>query len=786
MAALIHKIEYLKVPHPLKEGEVIIGHDYGAREVVEQVYRFYNRKGSNIPRLERILITPTDISTNKAGNEVKAYEANLLRNSKAAISRRKIKDCAQLGAWFSLSHLIWSTDYVPAVANWLFTALGDSLGPYARVILTIAPALYGSYKKFFGLNSFSKRARRAKPLGLYEEFGRPIKAEFIKEMKDASKNIKEKLKKQNKERQSHPVIGALESCIETLEKDDEIEVDKYTALLQSLLNRVNEDDSFPWGEKKNLADMTEDLLYHLNSNFHFAPLKVISPIGGEIGKADEVWKAENLREFLSNEEAINYRESIMENYTALKNASTREERIRLADKISMLFQRLSGVACQYATGEEKGVYSQNKALRDFYHHFFVSFGRLANELGNNNIGRKKLIRRMEEDAAFYLNTKISPKRSFMQKLAAKKLAGPIAGLTILASTMGLTGFHVTNKNQFSIVTEYKLGYKSGARVDVVDKGIEIPFINKRLNWSKPKPFAFTHKVNLEDNINVYMPLKEAELRYKGSILNIPKYAWEKSIGFFKKGYGATYTGLDMNFKYEIANPELWKNYDYDGRGKERLSRDLEGYLTPYTGKTRGRYREKIYNEHLKELNTHFMLLLKKGQIGDWIKRFLYPSIMDEYRVGSVYDMYTMGLTWLKVHPAMEKNEEWKRFVEDEIKYLEKTSKSENEDLITKPMLLKKMIKNPDIRQLQEFQDLYSSIVHMATQDFINEKVIEDTERRLAKGSPDELTDGFLDYMHNETEFEKKIGIKLIEMERSIKNVGSFKWARQMQRRQNLI
>lgn len=58
----------------------------------------------------------------------------------------------------------------------------------------------------------------------------------------------------------------------------------------------------------------------------------------------------------------------------------------------------------------------------------------------------------------------------------------------------------------------------------------------------------------------------------------PKNLLDKFLHFFKKDLGTGFTGLNLKFKYRIEDPPSWGKYDYDGRGSEWLSRDLEGYL----------------------------------------------------------------------------------------------------------------------------------------------------------------------------------------------------------------
>ncbi|MGC8777909.1 MAG: hypothetical protein ACP5Q4_04455, partial [Candidatus Caldatribacteriaceae bacterium] len=175
---------------------------------------------------------------------------------------------------------------------------------------------------------------------------------------------------------------------------------------------------------------------------------------------------------------------------------------------------------------------------------------------------------------------------------------------------------------------------------------------------------------------------------------------------------------------------------------------------------------------------------KSAHFKTWVRRFLYPSPLDTYRVGSVYDMYLVGLDWLRRHPQMENNLEWKAFVEHEIEVIKDKMEQEHDELIANPLKVRKMFQNPNLFEFADYPGLYQTLFLMALTELTNNRLIEDLKdgAKARKMSQEALS-----YLQQEkASFFAAIGIQPRSVDFRMGRVSYLYYVRMLQRRQNLL
>jgi len=780
MSDLIYTLEYLRLPHPLQRGKYIVrGNDYNFQRTLQQVYPLYNNPRNNLPRIQRKLFSPFSLDQERLKKEVNQYESNLVKRRRGEANLRLTKAWARLGVCFASSYLIWtilwSLPWLYSTIDAAFRAIGDFLSPYAVVIMILAPSIAALYFALTGKNSLWRICRGVKPLELCSQLGKDHTSRFIQDIKKLDRNIRKKIGR------THPVNQEIENLVKNLQNR---EWDKIKDNLQILLDRVAEDPYFPWGEKENIKAMVEDVLYHLKNRFRFAPLRILSPDEEELLPAEKL-KLTELSQFFSSSQFIHLQEEIISRFDSLKRASSTEERIRLSGEISLLFQRTVFLSSRYHLGDSFLPYERGIILKDLYYHLFVTFGKMSYFLRRKkpgNLGSARLVKKTIRKIELFLNHEKKEDKFGLLKLLSNPAGGIVLSLGILIGVMLLTGFHLLNPEEFSIIHWHRFAYQGFLGEEVVVRDFSHPAIftwkGGKLFWYPPKPFAFVHNVNLNKtyHVDVFMILKEIE----------PSGIVDRFFHLFREEWGRGYSGINLRFVYRIVKPELWARYDYDGRGGERLSRDLESYILQYTEKTREEYRRKLYTEEPEKLESHFKRCLAQGKISEWIRRFLYPSIFDTYRTGSIYERYLTGLRWLQEHPRMRDKPEWREFVEHEIKNIEKLVRQENKTLISRPLEVKKIIKSPTLSGLHRYENLYRTLTYLVVEDLINERILQEVKTSAITDPPDPVTGGIVEWLQQNCELQKLIGIKITGIERSVREVSALGWQNELRKRENLI
>lgn len=782
MSDLIYTLEYIKVPHPLKEEESIVaGENYQLQKTLYKIYPYYKNPRYNLPRLERKIFVSSenqgDLKTLE--KEVSSYEKNLIENLKKKIYLRIIKVWLRLGVSFAASYLIWTLlwrfPWLYSAIDSCFRTVGDFLSPYAVTTIILAPSIAFLYFSFTGKNSLIKMYRGLKPFEIYHQLGKDHSYRFIKELERLKKNLKKEIGENN------PLIEELKSLQETLYNKKWNMVED---ILRQILETISSDPEFPWGEKKNIAAMVEDALYQLRNKFKFAPLKVISNLNGNLSPTEEK-KLLSLSKFLSSKEFVGLRNKIIKDYSLLREANSTMKRIEITHKISSHFQRMIFLCSRYHMGENFLPYERGTTLKNLYHELFVSFGKASHFLRKKkpgNLVSHNFIKKLQRKVEITFNFNKEKTNSCLLGLIANPAGGILISFGILICAAMLTGFYFLNPDETSIIHHYRFGYQGFLGEEIYVKNYSCACIlklqNLKLFWEPPKPFYFVHNVNSKKiySTDVFMILRETE----------PSGLLDRFFHLFREEWGRGYSGIDFHFAYRVINPELWAKYDYDGKGRERLSRDLEYHIMRYMEKKRVNYQEKLYRENSAEIKSHFKKCLIQGKVKEWIRRFLYPSPLDTYRTGSMYERYLAGLRWLKEHPRMKGNPEWQKFVEHEIKNIEKLNQEENEELIYQPLKVKKIMKNPTIAKLETYENLYRTIYYLVVEDLINDKIIEEVKNGENKGVFGNVRKEVVDWVHRNSRIEQLIGIEITDVKPLFKKISALGWQNELRKKQNLI
>ncbi len=387
-----------------------------------------------------------------------------------------------------------------------------------------------------------------------------------------------------------------------------------------------------------------------------------------------------------------------------------------------------------------------------------------------------------------LSPKRNPKETCLssgRRCLFPSLPGTILlGLVFVVSSFLFFSLHLVDAEDFLIVRSPRLGWQGflGERLEIVEQGV--PIGSKKFLFATPRPFSFAHRATRNPQlVDTLVLLREVAPTPKGGVLGTLRYLWDKGMAFFKEGYGNDFIVLKLSFTFKVVDSEKWKYYDFDGRGKERLSRDLETYLLGYLDRVREKYRQVFFEEEYEQARAKLEEVSKSRTFREWIRRFLYPSPLDTYRVGSVYDMYLIGLEWLKRHPHMENNPEWQAFVDHEITLIREKMQKEHDELIANPFRVRNIIRSPDVSSLSEYPGLYQTLLVMAINEVVTSMLLEDLEKEESQKTFGEET---LQYLIKNSNLFSNVGIVLLGARASLERVSYLYYLRYLQKRQNLL
>lgn len=727
------RVVHLEIPHPFdRNRKSLITSEEEAKKTFSQISALV-RPGRRVSILHEIQSFAPDATTVERG--IKHTERLFNRWSKE-YQHILGRDITQIIILALLSYAIWNIGLIPRIVDSLFVLMGDYLNNYARVVLIIAPLLYMVYSKLLiGDTIFVHRRRFA-----FLKIKNLLKLPVIEQLQHDVRRLIHRIT--SKETQA-----LLQEIATALEKREYIQIPSLLQKLRQGIDHLN----LSWKDREVLVSFHQELEHWSNSHFQQETCTAIFNLP--------------LHEFFSSPF---YAEWSSRMAKLLEEFSTQPNPGKTQEIAEMFYQLEKQLRIELTPRCEP---KHLETLVNYYHELYLLFAQ--------PFPRKKtpILDTVIRDEFFYppeSKFSLTPLRTFL-------LSSLMIGITFLTFSL-----HLVDTEDFLIVRRFIPGWQGlwGEKVEVVQEGL-VALGGKKLLVATPRPFGFTHRSTLHSqNVHVSFILKEVEPSFQGGILGTLRYLWDKGMAFFKEGYGNDFIVLQGDVAFRIENPEKWKQYDFDSLGKERLARDLENYLNSYFEKLQGTYRERFFAEEQDKAREHLAKVSRSAIFKTWVRRFLYPSPLDTYRVGSVYDMYLVGLDWLRRHPRMEGNTEWKEFVEHEIEIIREKMEQEHDELIANPLKVRKMFRNPNLFEFADYPGLYQTLIFMAITELVNNHLIEDLkdQEKIKEISHEALT-----YLQKEkARFCTATGIAIQSIDLRIGRVSYLYYMRMLQRRQNLL
>ena len=703
-----------------------------AKKTFRRVFALFQR-GKNTPLLHEVQSFSPDPQTPERG---KKHTERLFTSWLKEYQHTLGKDVLQVIFLAFLAYAIWNIALIPRMVDSLFILMGDYLNNYARVVLIVSPLIYMFYRKFLVGETIGSHRKSFAFLKIKRYLLLSVIDELRKDLNTLSSTIK-----------NGEVQDILRELIATLERKDLHGINPILLRFREIIATGN----MSWKEQEILQSLCEDLERWQHCHFTMEPFVVrLSP---------------PLAEFYASPF---YKEWALGMENAAQEFLAQPTPKKAQEIAEMLFRLERKLRIELTTRGEPGYL---EALADYYRELYLLF---SPPLREKTIS--PLYSAIRDDFSFPAERKFSltPLKTFFLALSMSIVAFSAFSL------------HLVDQEDFLVVRRFIPGWQGlwGEKVEIVEKGI-MQLGGKKLLVSIPRPFAFAHRSTLRpQNVKVSFILKEVEPSFQGGITGALKYLWDKGMAFFKEGYGNDFIVLEGNIAFQIEDPQKWKQYDFDSLGKARLERDLENYLTSYFEKLQGTYRENLFAEEPNKVKEYLAQVSRSTTFKTWVRRFLYPSPLDSYRVGSVYDMYLVGLDWLLRHPRMESNPEWRDFVEHEITVIKEKMQEEHDELIANPLRVRKMFQNPNLFEFTDYPGLYQTLLFMAITELTNSRLITDLQdpEKVQAMSEDALM-----YLQKEkATFLSAIGIRLRSIQLDMGRVSYLYYVRMLQRRQNLL
>jgi len=751
---LIRPLEYWWINHPLTGEDTVIGDDHHSRKIINEIYQTYRFAPV---RFRREIVLPIPVDANRVKLLVKKYEFGLWKKWHQIADQRRFREFFWLGIAFCLSYLIWNIPWLYAGIDQIFSILGDYLKLPAKIIITLAPVAISLYYRILSLGKLEKLSR---PLDFYPHLDDSLQTHFYKNLQKLKSKVIRRLGL------SHPVSDIFSSLVQALEKQESSENwREYFQKLEKLAMDLPPDLAL------DVTAMLDDLRFYGEYNFAFAPLVIISP---------ESERGQKWNQFLKKTQ--NLREEFQQRFRLLRKAATGQERILLVNQLKNISIKLFRQASE----------DQFETLRGLYYCLETGLGKLAHQLRKKriifkNFREKRLILRWEKDVNRFLNVETrkirtsSPAKSSFLSFTRESVfrewgswpAGIVLALSLLALVMLLTGFYFLDHDEFSVINHYRFGYRGlvGRRVEVVEYNrrplINFPVIQEKLFWGPPKPLAFIHQVSpINQELRFFFPLQEEE----------PDTRWKKILHSLKPEWGRGIVGIEVILKYEIQNKLQWAQLDYDSLGKIRLKHELYRKLSEHVDYNRSLLREQIYEEAREDLGEHFRKLRQEGQLEKMIKNALRFSVP----LGST--KYALQL--LKDEPTIASNPAFKKELEDEIKKTSLKLKTYYEEINLQPELLKAILENTE-GELAKYPELFRSLFYLISESMITQRTLQMVRESLQKEKEDPLTQGFLDYLRKESRLEEVAGIKILEMQREVRDISARVYYTEVQKERDI-
>lgn len=733
-----YKFSFWEIPDPLNPGQrTLVVSRNRLRSYLEHIHgQIYSRR-FELPFLQISVRSAFDTEDDTRGI-FEAFIKNCFATWQKKLLNLLYQDYFYLVLFAVLAYVMWNVGFIARGVDFLFTLGGDYLNPYAHTVLVLSPIIYAAYQKLLSGNTVFKKRKRIASLR---------KMEVLLE-----EPLWEKVRKK-----ALRIVSFVDNVLLKRELKQLcllLKARNCQGIAEWLLDFENtmKNIDYSWSEEELLEELRSELAFLIRNNFMFYETRWESslPLFEFYASEDyEVWQAK---------------------LTALMDRLKEDPSASLCQEIANLFLEMKRKIHLKLVGRiPEEIFS---ALVDYYHRLYLFFFRLSRQ--------EKTLKR------FF----VGPRREFLKDPDQEPLRGKsiaFRSCAIVALTLFVFCLHLVGEKDFLVVERFSPGFKSvlGKRVMVVDDGIKIG--NFKLLLSPPRPFAFTYRrTSRLQKVDAFHILKEVEPVLNQGFWNRLKYWWERAMAFFKQGYGTDFVVLKFNCSLQISKPEFWKEYDFDGKGMERLARDLEVSLSSVYERVMSDLRMNLFSQdNAQDIEEYLQIILKRPSFREWIRRLLYPSPLDTYRVGSIYDMYLTGLEWLRRHPRMEKEKEWRDFVEHEMEVVRENLQKEHAHLIASPQKVRDLITKPSLEKFMEYPGLYQTLFYLAINEIVNNRVVEGLKAERSN-LRQKLEEEALNYLQNEGVFLHRIGVQVDSVEVSLERVSYLRYMRLLQRRQNLI
>lgn len=819
---LVEKIKYYTMPHPFKRDvDVLFTDDSDLKQNIYSIYDRYKSPSENIPLVDRVLITPAEQDFGEAEKRVIKYENKLNTNARDEIRKAKFNSFARFGTALAISYgLFYAPIGVVDLVNGMSGFIGhQSLVTYSKVAFSCIPALF-SLRKHFGLGWFGRKESKMYMLNQLEaplkeedklmaHFGSSTKGTILKDMDD----VVNQLKTENTDEQ---ITGKLEEMIKDLKGSEHYDLEGFGKKFDELLEECDK-INLHFSRRQQLKDMAEDIMLQMAYKLRFAPLKIVSPSTKPQNIMSPYYSAyvkqsENLKAFLENPQTKKIHEKLYEDYELMKDSkASKEQKGEALKRMTRSFEALFSIVSRYDFGDSTNQNDRGN-LRKFYDRFYVDIGKLSESFRKGkekNI--EKLVNELEYRTEMVLKEPVKHQRGkhFSGKTKSFFGGGLKRGLAlslgILMAYATLAGTCVIKPGEYVIRHVREPGYKGliGERVSIVnyeDVDLKIPYYDGKVVFNLPKPLVSSHVIDRAKSYetDVFYILSE----YK------PQKIYPRLINMFAGDFGQGIQGLNLKVKFKVKDG--WAEFDYDGRGKDRLSLLMSKMVEENLAKNMQDFQQNIYKsenkEDAKKLEKHFEKRFKDGTVSKWIVMMLYPSAYNQMRYGSTYERYAGGLEVMKgeyLDKAVEQYIEekakedpnfqwspeltkWKGFVDAQMKKIEKEVETTYGDLRADPLKIKRLVKNPEkhFQDLTNLETLFQNIRHFIISDYITSETMNQLEASVKEGKELAVTKDLLQRLQ-EDEFLKKL-IEIEGFEVSVKSYTGTDQMNYMKKFENLI
>jgi len=833
-----HIIEYFRIPHPLEKdkGSIVIS---APIKLSEKYFRAWldDKKSSgpaDLPWISRVLISPEEARPEDE-DLVKRFERNFEIEDNHSWGVTKLKIFLRFTAACIVGYFIYWTIFnfpwfwIPATLL-LEKILGDTLSKiFQGVVIAFIPGL-SFIKNFLGAKRWIRANFRSQYTKIFRQFGRSSHQYFTQEIRKCLKNIRAAAEKGNVSIE----IGTVENLLQEVLHKPPVNSDfiqDWSRHLEEFLRNLSQRakaEVFLEGVIIKLDQLKRDLLLHYWQGFQIIPLKIATP---DLSKKEFLpplnhnfdlrlsllgegfkQKAKNLKNFLAETSSI--RESIYSSFDSLKRAKGKRERIKLLESIEEDFENLRNTTGNFHLGDNPGIaYERGENLADFYDGLYYLFGRTKLDISKGEKAIKAVFARrirvkterqqkrrieelrlkMERLLCQGINTRKTYQRishffSFFGANLKQSLA--FSGLVFFGFAC-LLNFKVVGPDEVLTTTYLRWGVKEtatqkaplfsrGVKVYRFGEGLSI-FPKKELFWQLPPPLVYTHKIDFTQlqKFAAYM------------VFNAPiDSLYKKGLQLLAGAYGGYYQVVEIDFDFVVNDRESWTEYDYDGKGTKRLSRDVASVVDEWRGELLDPYGSPLLDleneEEMEEVfyGSYFKKLWDEGRMEEIIKSQIFRSPMMTYQYGTYLERIGPGIDLILRSLESEKlkleardlsgSEKEKELagIEDFKSRVEKIkedtlemAKEEYGILRKNPEELQKYLSDPEsISELRGFETVWPTIQQIMLQHYITDKLIETMKGELGGEEREGLLQMLRERIEENPYFSSLIEIKEMKAE----------------------